>query len=361
MRQTMAFNVQKLFTDVFNPEPDENVLIIIDTAKDIRQETREWQLRHQMALEWHREIKSLGKVIGFDVMPIVKYPATLKQNADLPLNEGEPITLNEALSRATIVLALTEFSASAPLITWSKSHSDFRCASMPMVKKEMEQTSLAADYKEVAKRCRELKNILEGAQGIDLAFSTGHSCYFDVRFRECLTEDGYLPRDKEGFRLINLPSGETFFATYEGEKGEPSLTSGELPIMKKGELVVFRVEENSIVEVRGDGPQAKEFKDFFALDTARRNIAECAFGTNPEAVVTGNVLEDEKAGFHWAYGRSDHIGGITGVNSFTSPANVVHFDWVYAKDSPIFVKEATALLEDNERVTIIKNGDYLIF
>jgi len=357
----MAFSVQKLFTDVFNPEKDETVLIIVDTAKERQKETQEWQLRHQMAFEWHKEIETLGKKIGFDVLPIVTYPATFKQNADLPWSEGEPSTLNEALSKATIALALTEFSASAPLINWSKSHSDFRCASMPMVKKEMEQTSLAADYKEVAGRCRRLKEILEGTQGIDVVFSSGHRCYFDVRFRECLTEDGYLPRNKEGFRLINLPSGETFYATYEGEKGEPSLTSGELPIMKNGELVVFKVEENGILEVIGDGPPANEFKDFFAIDAARRNIAECAFGTNPKAVVTGNVLEDEKAGFHWAYGRSDHIGGITGVSSFKSPEYVVHFDWVYAKDSPISVQEATAIFEDNKTATIIQNGNYVVF
>jgi len=357
----MAFDVKKLFSDVFSPEKDEAVLIIIDTAKENQQETREWQLRHQMATEWHSEIDFLGKKMGFHILPIVKYPATYKHNADLPWSEGEPITLNEALSKATIALALTEFSASAPLINWSKSHPDFRCASMPMVKKEMEQTSLSADYKEVALRCRELKKILEGTQGIEVVFSTGHTCYFDVRFRECLTEDGNLPRDKEGFRLINLPSGETFYAPYEGEKGEPSLTSGELPVMKNGELVVFKVEENSIVEVIGDGQQANEFRDFFARDAARRNIAECAFGTNPKAVVTGNVLEDEKAGFHWAYGRSDHIGGITGVNSFGSPDNVIHFDWVYAKESPILVQEATAIFEDNRTATIIKNGDYLVF
>ena len=41
-----------------------------------------------------------------------------------------------------------------------------------------------------------------------------------------------------------------------------------------------------------------------------------AFGN--AAIVTGNVLEDEKAGFHWAYGRSEHLGGVTGPDAFTS-------------------------------------------
>ncbi|MBN1224729.1 MAG: aminopeptidase [Candidatus Aminicenantes bacterium] len=357
----MAFNVQKLFSDVFNPEKNETVLIIIDTPEDKQKMTPEWRLRHQMAFEWHKEIDALGKKRGVEVLPLASYPATFKHNAELPLGEGKPIPLNDALSSATIVMALTEFSASAPLMNWSKSHPDFRCASMPMITKKMEKTALAADYKEVARRCEALKKILEGAEGIDVDFSTGHGCYFDVRYRECLLDDGYLPRNKEGHRLINLPSGETFYAPYEGEKEEPSLTSGELPVMKNGELVVFKVEANTIIEVMGDGKYADEFRKFFALDAARRNIAECAFGTNPEAVVTGNVLEDEKAGFHWAYGRSDHIGGITGVDKFASPANVVHFDIVYAKDSPISVKEAKAKFQGDKTVTVIRNGEYTVF
>jgi leucyl aminopeptidase (aminopeptidase T) len=357
----MAFNVQKLITDVFNPERNETVLIIIDTAEEKQKMTPEWELRHRMASEWHREIEALGKKKGFKVLPVERYPATFKHNADLPLTEGEPKPLDEALTSATIGLALTEFSASAPLMNWSKSHPDFRCASMPMITKKMEKTALAADYKEVAKRCRKLKKILEGAEGIAVDFSTGHKCYFDVRYRECLCDDGYLPRNKEGHRLINLPSGETFYAPYEGEKGEPSLTSGELPLMNNGELVIFKVEANSVVDVMGSGKHADDFRKFFAIDAARRNIAECAFGTNPRAVVTGNVLEDEKAGFHWAYGRSDHIGGITGVDKFTSPANVVHFDIVYAKDSPISVKEARTIFRDNKTAAVIKNGEYMVF
>ena len=55
--------------------------------------------------------------------------------------------------------------------------------------------------------------------------------------------------------------------------------------------------------VRGESAGAARFRDIFAADPARPNIAEVAFGCNERAVVTGNVLEDEKAGFHWAYGR----------------------------------------------------------
>ena len=93
---------------------------------------------------------------------------------------------------------------------------------------------------------------------------------------------------------------------------------------------------------------------------ARANIAEVAFGCNEKAVVTGNVLEDEKAGFHWAYGRSDHLGGTTGVKAFKKPENVVHQDIVYARGNPIQVAEAV-VVSGSKTTTVIRDGAYLVF
>ena len=100
---------------------------------------------------------------------------------------------------------------------------------------------------------------------------------------------------------------------------------------------------------------------FFAADPARTNIAEVAFGCNEWAQVTGNVLEDEKAGFHWAYGRSEHLGGSVGVQAFIEPETVVHQDVVYAKGNPIQVAEATAVRPGGERTRIIRNRAYSVF
>jgi leucyl aminopeptidase (aminopeptidase T) len=85
-----------------------------------------------------------------------------------------------------------------------------------------------------------------------------------------------------------------------------------------------------------------------------------AFGCNDKAVVTGSVLEDEKAGFHWAYGRSDHLGGTVGVAAFLRPDTVVHQDTVYAQGNPIQVAEATAIGSGGQ-ITIIHNGGYVVF
>ena len=76
--------------------------------------------------------------------------------------------------------------------------------------------------------------------------------------------------------------------------------------------------------------------------------------------MTGNVLEDEKAGFHWAYGRSDHLGGTVGVDKFASLDTVVHNDIVYARGNPIMVTRAVALHPDR-KVTILRNSTYELF
>ena len=90
-------------------------------------------------------------------------------------------------------------------------------------------------------------------------------------------------------------------------------------------------------------------------------LAEMAFGCNDDAKVTGNVLEDEKAGFHWAYGRSDHLGGKVGLAQFRSPANVVHQDIVYAKGSPIMVARAELVQTSGRRIAVIRDGGYLLW
>ena len=317
-----------------------------------------------MADEWREAFAGLGRRLGFEVLPLVSYPATGQSNADLPLTTvvDRGRTLDAVLGDATLALALTEFSPSAPLAMRTLAVKDFRVATLPGVERRMEQTALAADYADVARRCRILAAYLCDACSADVVFATGHECHFDLRHREPDLDDGQMPRDRPGMRLINLPSGEVCMNPYEGEiPGDESCTRGELPAHLDGAVLAFVVENNRIVDVRGPEPAEGRWRAFFAEDRARANIAEFAFGCNPLAVVSGNVLEDEKAGFHWAYGRSEHLGGTVSAASFTSPAHVVHMDIVYAKGSPIELKSVHLNRADGSRHPIIGNGEYRVF
>jgi hypothetical protein len=336
----MAFDLIKLLTDVFDPKPDEVVTVACDLPRTPGEDTPAWKERRTMALEWHRAFTALGHGRGFSTNPVLTYPSTGANNAELPIEGemgGNQVVLVDALLDSTLAVFLTQYSATAPLDALSHLKEDFRAASMPGVEKRMERSALAADYREVARRCRILEKALSGAESLQVTFSSGNRCSFDLRFRTPEMDDGFLPRHKAGDRVINLPSGETFIVPYEGEQpGHLSETKGTIPIREGADLIILHIE-------------------------ARTNVAEVAFGCNEWAQVTGNVLEDEKAGFHWAYGRSDHLGGTVGITKFIHRDTVVHQDIVYAKGNPIQVAEATAIRPEGEKTRIIRNGNYVVF
>jgi hypothetical protein len=364
MQEEPMFDLDKLLRDVFDPQAGELVAVVVDEPTVDVPDHDAWRARRDMAREWRDAFVALGEQRGFEVRPLVAYPATGANNADLPAAgtmDGADIELADVLGGSTLVVAMTEFSATAPLAHLADEYDDFRAASMPGVEKRMESSALAADYSKVAARCKAIADALEGAQLVDVHFSTGHRCWFDLRQRSAEVDDGFLPRGKAGDPIINLPSGETYIVPYEGEiYGLPSWTAGTIPVVEDDEMVLFHVVANCIQVVEGDGPVAEHYAEFFNEDPARSNIAEVAFGVNDMAEVTGCVLEDEKAGFHWAFGRSDHLGGVVGVDDFDHPGTVVHQDIVYAPGNPIQIERADIVHSDGRRITVIENGDYTL-
>jgi len=360
----MPFDLRRLLRGVFEVQPGEEVVVACDVPHGALQDDAAWRERREMAAEWREGFDALSREDRFAVLPLLEYPATGIHGGDLPAEGvlgGDPAEMRAVLLSATLAVFITQYSATAALDEFCRCKEDFRAASLPGLERRMETTALDADYREVARRCRILEEALRGADALTVRFAGGGTCLFDLRFRHPEVDDGYLPRFKPGDRVINLPSGETFIVPYEGERsGEPSRTAGELPVVAGLDRVVLEVEHNRIVRVRGDGPGAARFREIFDADPARSNIAEVAFGCNDRAVVTGSVLEDEKAGFHWAYGRSDHLGGTVGVAAFRSPGTVVHHDIVYAAGNPIQVAEATVHTPRGPE-TVMRDGRYIIF
>lgn len=358
--------LEKLFTDVFNPLPGETVLFMIDKPHGVLKDNDLWESRRQMAEGWRTSFAQLGNEVGFEVLPMLTYPATGNHNGPFPdvgEMDGKPVSLDEILLRANMVVAMTEFSATAPLMEYSEQESNLRAASMPTVHQGMLETALAADYQEVARKCQVLRGKLDLAEGARLIFSTGDQVYIDLRNRLAQIDDGQLHADKSGLRVINLPSGEAYIAPYEGElPGQSSRTDGVIPMFFGGILVKLQIAENKVSEVLSDDQNADQLRAWFAVDTARLNVAELGLGCNDKAVITGNILEDEKVfGVHLAYGRSDHTGGVIGVDDFSDPANVVHRDVVYPFGGEIEVTSLILEYADGTSEELIQNGAYTVF
>ncbi|MGB3715163.1 MAG: hypothetical protein WA996_12105 [Candidatus Promineifilaceae bacterium] len=358
---------EQLLVDVFSPQPGEKVLILVDLPTRSLLENAQWKERREMADEWLASFENMAGWLDINVHPMMSYEATGAHNGPLPVTgmlAGDVISFDEILSDSNIVVAMTEFSATAPLSEFTEKYPDLRVASMPMVSRSMEQTALAADYTEVARKSHILAALLDQAVGAEVRFSSGHEMYFDLRFRSAHADDGQLHADDEGERIINLPSGEAYIAPYEGEReDEPSMTEGMLPVeCDTGDMAVGRVVENHIVEVIGDGPCAREGRAMLDVDEALTNVAELGLGVNDMAVARGNVLEDEKVmGMHWALGRSDHIGGTVGPEDFQKPENVMHQDFVYPEGGPVEISRLTLIYEDGSSEEILLNGSYTIF
>lgn len=356
-------DLHKLFIDVFDPQAGETALILIDTPHGIIADTPAWQQRRAMAARWHTALAKLGSQRGFEVLPPVSYLATGAHNMDLP-SEGQqdeqPVQMHALAQQVTLLLALTQFSASAPLVGWAGRFPRMRIASMPGIAPEMEQTALAADYTRIARSCAQLRAHLDSAEYARISFSNGDTLTLDLRFRTAHVDDGQLHPDKLPPRLVNLPSGEAFTATYEGEHiGIPSASRGVLPVEWRGDIIRLEIEHNRVVDVLGRGEAADDLHTFLSIDAARRNVAELGLGCNPMARVWGNVLEDEKAGPHIALGRSEHLGGITGPDAFEDPRYVWHQDFVYARSCPIHIARMHLVDAHGHAEPLVVNGRYV--
>ena len=360
------FDLDSFIIDVFDPQPGETVLFMVDRPPSETADNEEWFNRRQMAEEWHRAFQNLGEQRGFNVLPILSYLATGAHSGPLPERGSlskKVVSINEILQDVNIVIAMTEFSATGALLDYIDQSDSLRIATMPRVSRRMQETALAADYSEVARKAHILTEKLNQSVSAEVQFSTGHELFIDLQNRTARADDGNLHAGNDNVRLINLPSGEAYIAPYEGEiRGKPSGTHGEFPVIFDNDIAVLKVEDNRVVEVVGEGETSFYFRKWLDVDSARRNLAELGLGCNDQAVVTGNVLEDEKVmGMHLALGRSDHIGGFVGVDEFTDPENAVHWDLVYPVGGEIEVASLVLLKEDGSTEEIIKNGRYTIF
>ncbi|MFO8078262.1 MAG: hypothetical protein R6U21_06450 [Thermoplasmatota archaeon] len=342
MNQTQKM---KLFEDVFAPKPDEHVLFLIDLPHDDLPDSTIWRNRRQMAAEWKSMFETMGQKKDFSVF-MQSYPATGANNAPLPT------TILDLVKQSNLVIAMTEFSATASLAPiCQKKGSITRCASMPGVERRMEKTSFQADYSKVKRYSIALKKILDRSIGARISFSTDDSLFIDLRNRTAGADTGECIKTGQ---TINFPSGEGFKAPYEATDDEikqfgKSKTEGVLPIYDDQDILKAEVKENQITAVMGVSQKDKDLNQFFLDNPTRRNIAELGIGCNPKAKVIGNILEDEKVpGLHIAYGTSSHIGG-----NITSD---IHQDICFPKHAAVEATSLILITKGEDEIELIVDG-----
>jgi len=353
-----------LVQSVFEPSDDERlVMIMVDLPDAVVPDNPDWADRRQVAASWARTLASGSRyevilaVYRNPRMNNAQLPATawviqpdkLPATADV-MDESAAVSFDSLFSRLPLILAPTEFSATAPLKLVAR-QTGIRGATMPGFCRAM-MDALRLDYVEVNRRVGVMADLLDVATGSDFEFLVSHadgrlepmSLHLDLRHRQAHRSGGRFPQSGQ---VGNLPSGEAYIVPYEGEvNGDPSGSNGLMPVQFGDEVVVYAIVGNRAVSVIGNGPAAAAEREHLSSEPAYGNLAELGVGVLGDFGVRplGEILIDEKLGLHIAFGRSDHFGGQVGPGSFSRPEAVIHIDRVYIPEMQPRVKVVRATL-----------------
>ncbi len=359
-------------------EGDKKLAILVDIPKS-GQDNPAWNDRRKIAFDWYALLSENLDKLGVEAVDLVAYPDVGSNNADLPekvyqLNgklpdkasdlPKESKNLTGYFADTQLFIALTQYSATAPLKVAAKKY-NFRAATMPGFTADM-IPALRIDFNVVNERLQLLKQKLDFADKVNAEFVVDdkekYKVSFDLFQRTAHVSSGRFP---ERGTAGNLPSGETYIVPYEGGLGKVSQSQGYLPVQFGDEVVIYRIRQNKITKVLSDGPKSMQEWDYVRSEPAYANVAELGFGIIADFDIhpIGQVLLDEKLGFHIAFGRSDHFGGIIGPEQFSSPEAVVHIDRIYLPETQPRVRVTHVDYEysQNKKEVIIKDGQYQLW
>ena len=296
--------------DCLNVRPGEDVVVVCDGA----------------TAELAHALRDAAEAAGGEAALMLTRQRTEQDDGNEP-----PAPVAAALAAAGVYIAATTASLSYTDARAEATRRGARGATMPGATAEMVARLMSGDVSLMARRSRAVARLLSEAGQAHLTCPLGTDLRLELGGREGIPDDGDLTAPGA---WGNLPSGEAFISPVGGEgRLVPSALVG---IGLPDAPLLLEVSGGRVVD--GDGR-------FLALldkhGSAGRNLAELGVGTNANARLTGNVLEDEKmlGSAHIAFGASVGIGGTVAVP--------VHLDCV--------VVDATLTLDD---VTVLHEGSF---
>ncbi len=246
-----------------------------------------------------------------------------------------PRTVAEAMAVADVLLAPTVQSLSHTAARKRATENGARAATLPGVTEDMLARVMSADMEGLRKKGHAVADALDGAAEAHITDAKGTDLRLDLSGREAIPDAGELTGSGA---FGNLPCGEGFISPQDGN-GTLVVDGSMAGIGLVDEPVVLVVEGGHLTSARGGQGMA-----FMELLTEHgddgTNIAELGVGTNEKAMLTGEILEDEKilGSIHVAFGASAGIGGTVQVP--------VHLDCVVMK--PTLELDGEAIVRDGE-------------
>jgi leucyl aminopeptidase (aminopeptidase T) len=184
---------------------------------------------------------------------------------------------------------------------------------------------MKTDWHRLGSSTRSMAARLSSARTIRIQTEIGTDLVFKTGGRRAKADDAKI--DTTG-AFGNLPAGEAYLAPLEGSAEGILVIDGSFPLSGMlNEPLVFTIRNGEVTDVSGHKCSQALKRIFSTYGKAARNIAEFGVGALDTAVISGNILEDEKVKgtIHIAVGDNASMGGSVQVP--------VHLDGIVRKPS----------------------------
>lgn len=310
--------IEIIFKRCFDLKAHESVLILID---------HNYQ---ELGDEFKQVAKNISKQVSIYQIPEGKV------NGEEP-----PIDAAQKLLEYDVIVILTKKSLSHTDARKKASQKGARIASMPSFSEAMLKRCIDIDYTEMNVLTNKLADMIDKGNNIKLTKDDGTQLTFSIKERKAHGRHSGLITQKGQFS--NLPDGECFVAPLEGTAEGKYIIDGS--VAKEGIVdspITVIVKEGYATDITGGKTANKLLTTLKSVGKNAFNIAEFGIGTNPKAIITGDMLEDEKVmgTVHIAFGNNSGFDGNINVP--------LHIDCLIKE--PTFYIDNTLIMQDGKFV-----------
>lgn len=258
-----------------------------------------------------------------------------------PDNHGEepPKRIREEMLNADVVVAPTKKSLSHTRARRQACEAGARVATLPGITKEIWKTSLTSDYEQVKEISEDVLERLQETETVQITTPSGTDITVDIDSSYFHTDTGIIHNPGD---FGNLPAGE---ADGPSMNANGRLVIDRFPFAPSGTVIEIR--DNAIVDVEEPHDERSELRKAIEGSDCVKHVAEFGFGTNPEATLIDNVLQDEKVlgTVHIAFGDNTSY-----VPERHKVHNECHIHWDAICESPTVTFDKEKMLIDGDPV-----------
>ena len=206
----------------------------------------------------------------------------------------------------------------------------------------MREGPMTADYAAVAEQADHLMELFTDAKKVHITTPGGTDLFLNIESREFET-DVLIKAGTVG----NLPAGEIWCAPAENGANGTIVCDGSIgDIGQVPSPLTIHVKNGRIVSMENEDSEFKaRVWELTHIDEMADVIGELGIGLNPMAKLTGNLLEDEKAGetAHVAFGNNTEMPN--GRNNSST-----HRDFLFYKP------DILVTYKDDSKIEIMREG-----